>query len=46
MAKTHVKEFLSSFVKPLVLGGELHIRAPIPLPEIDRWDGELHDASV
>jgi hypothetical protein len=46
MAKTHVKEFLSSFVGPLVLGGELHIRAPIPLPDIDRWDGELHDASV
>ena len=46
MAKTHVREFLSSFVKPLVTGGELHIGAPIPLPDIDRWDQELHDASV
>src|SRR4051812_20394247 len=46
MAKAHVREFLSKFVKPLVTGGELHIGAPIPLPDIDRWDGELHDASV
>lgn len=46
MAKTHVREFLSKFVKPLVAGGEMHIGAPIPLPEIARWDGELHDASV
>ncbi|CAN5893342.1 hypothetical protein BH11MYX3_BH11MYX3_09120 [soil metagenome] len=46
MAKTHVREFLTTFVKPLVTGGELHIGAPIPLPDIDRWEGELHDASV
>ena len=46
MAKAHVKEFLTKFVKPLVTGGELHIGAPIPLPDIDRWDTELHDASV
>ena len=31
MAKTHVREFLTKFVKPLVAGGELHVGAPIPL---------------
>ncbi len=46
MAKTHVREFLERFVKPLVAGGELHIGAPIPIPELERWDGELHDATV
>lgn len=46
MAKTHVREFLTKFVKPLVAGGELHVGAPIPLPDVDRWEGELHDASV
>lgn len=46
MAKLHVKDFLSNFVKPLVAGGELHVGAPIPMPELDRWDRELNDASV
>ncbi|GEM_PF-1229351 len=46
MAKLHVKDFLANFVKPLVAGGELHVGAPIPLPELDRWDRELNDASV
>jgi len=46
MAKLHVRDFLTNFVKPLVAGGELHIGAPIPLPDLDRWDRELNDASV
>ncbi len=46
MAKLHVKDFLSRFVKPLVAGGELHVGAPIPLPDLQRWEAELHDASV
>ena len=46
MAKLHVKDFLANFVKPLVAGGELHVGAPIPMPELDRWDRELNDASV
>ncbi|MDX2092378.1 MAG: hypothetical protein SFX73_31230 [Kofleriaceae bacterium] len=46
MAKLHVREFLSKFVKPLVAGGDLHVRAPIPLPDLQRWETELHDASV
>ena len=46
MAKLHVKDFLSRFVKPLVAGGELHVGAPIPLPDLQRWETELHDASV
>jgi hypothetical protein len=46
MAKLHVREFLSKFVKPLVAGGDLHVGAPIPLPDLQRWETELHDASV
>jgi hypothetical protein len=46
MARPHVREFLARFVKPLVAGGDLHVGAPIPLPDLERWDGELHDASV
>jgi hypothetical protein len=46
MARPHVREFLARFVKPLVAGGELHVGAPIPLPDVDRWEQELHDASV
>jgi hypothetical protein len=46
MAKPHVRDFLERFVKPLVAGGELHIGAPIPYPELQRWESELHDATV
>lgn len=46
MAKLHVKDFLSRFVHPLVAGGELHVGAPIPVPDLSRWETELHDASV
>ena len=46
MARPHVREFLDRFVRPLVAGGELHIGSPIPLAELDRWDGELSEASV
>ncbi|MDB4963194.1 MAG: hypothetical protein JWP01_3193 [Myxococcales bacterium] len=46
MAKTSVKDFLSRFVKPLVAGGELHVGAPIPLPDVARWESELGEASV
>src|SRR5688572_26295259 len=46
MAKPHVREFLERFVKPLVAGGELHIGAPIPQPELERWESELGDATV
>jgi len=46
MAKPHVREFLERFVRPLVAGGELHIGAPIPAPELARWESELGDASV
>ena len=46
MARPHVRDFLSRFVKPLVAGGELHVGAPIPMPDVDRWEQELHDASV
>jgi hypothetical protein len=46
MAKLHVREFLSRFVRPLVAGGEVHVGAPIPLPDLARWETELHDATV
>jgi len=46
MARPHVRQFLDSFVRPLVAGGELHIGAPIPQADVDRWEQELADASV
>src|SRR5262245_38065797 len=46
MAKTHVREFLDQFVRPLVAGGELHIGAPIPMSDVERWATELDNASV
>jgi hypothetical protein len=46
MARPHVREFLSGFVQPLVAGGEVHIGAPIPLSDSERWEFELDDASI
>lgn len=46
MARPHVRDFLERFVKPLVAGGDLHVGAPIPLADVERWEQELHDASV
>ena len=46
MARPHVREFLTGFVKPLVTGGQLHVGAPIPQADVDRWGGELEHASV
>jgi len=46
MARTHVRDFLSRFVRPLVAGGEVHIGSPIPADDVDRWDHELGDATV
>lgn len=46
MARPHVREFLARFVQPLVAGGDLHVGAPIPLPDVARWESELGDASV
>jgi hypothetical protein len=46
MARPHVRDFLSRFVRPLVAGGEVHIGAPIPDADVTRWEHELGDASV
>jgi hypothetical protein len=46
MARPHVSAFLTKFVRPLVAGGELHVGAPIPAAEVDRWESELPHASV
>ena len=41
MARPQVSDFLSRFVHPLVAGGELHIAAPIPLTDSERWEVDL-----
>ncbi len=46
MARLHVRDFLGRFVLPLVAGGEVHVGAPIPSPEVERWAIDLDDASV
>lgn len=46
MARPHVREFLERFVRPLVAGGELHVGAPIPMPDVLRWEQELDQATV
>ncbi|HET9621532.1 MAG TPA: hypothetical protein VFP84_09210 [Kofleriaceae bacterium] len=46
MARPHVRDFLTHFVRPLVAGGEIHVGAPIPASDLERWDHELGDASV
>jgi hypothetical protein len=46
MARPHVRDFLARFVRPLVAGGEVHIGAPIPLEDSERWEFELDGASV
>ena len=46
MAQAHVRVFLERFVKPLVAGGELHVGAPIPIADVERWDTELDAATV
>jgi hypothetical protein len=46
MARPAAKDFLERFVRPLVAGGELHIGAPIPMNDVERWDAELPYASV
>ncbi|HET7506190.1 MAG TPA: hypothetical protein VFK02_34460 [Kofleriaceae bacterium] len=46
MARLHVRDFLTRFMRPLVAGGEVHIGPPIPVDDVERWEGELGDASV
>ncbi len=46
MAQTHVRVFLERFVVPLVVGGEIHVGAPIPVADVERWDTELDSATV
>lgn len=46
MPKPNVRDFLDRFVRPLVAGGELHVGAPIPLADAERWEHDLGDASV
>ncbi len=46
MAELHVGAFLERFVRPLVAGGELHVGAPIPLADVERWETELDAAPV
>jgi len=46
MARLDVATFLSTFVKPLVAGGELHVSKPISLEDVDDWESQLSSASV
>ena len=46
MARLHVREFLEHFMLPLITGGEVHVSAPVPLADVERWEQELSDASV
>jgi hypothetical protein len=46
MARPHVKDFLERFVRPLVAGGDLHVGPPVPLADVERWEGELAGSSV
>src|SRR5215470_349770 len=46
MARPHVRDFLTRFVRPLVAGGEIHVGPPIPTPDVERWEHELADASI
>jgi hypothetical protein len=46
MARPSVASHLTSFVLPLVRGGELHIGAPISPPELQVMQGELDSASA
>jgi hypothetical protein len=45
MARAHVRDFLSGFVRPLVAGGEIHVGAPIPADDLERWAHELDEAN-
>lgn len=40
-----VGSFLARFVTPLVAGGELHVGAPIPMADLERWEAELDSAT-
>jgi hypothetical protein len=46
MARLHVRQFLEGFVRPLVAGGELHVGPPVPIPDVERWEMELGEATV
>jgi hypothetical protein len=45
VARPHVRDFLDRFVRPLVVGGELHVGAPIPLPDLAEMEQELDAAT-
>ncbi len=46
MARPAARDFLEKFVRPLVAGGELHVGAPFPMNDVERWEAELPHASV
>ena len=46
MARLHVRDFLATFVRPLVAGGEIHVGTPISAPELEHWQHDLDNASA
>jgi hypothetical protein len=41
MARPDVARFLSSFVLPLVAGGEVHVGRPLTTADLQRFEAEL-----
>ncbi len=46
MARLAARDFLTRFVRPLVAGGELRVGAPLPVVEVERWEGDLPHSSI
>ena len=46
MARVTLEHFLTSFVLPLVRGGELHIGTPISVDDVNELDGEIPHQSA
>lgn len=46
MARADLGVFLRDFVLPLVAGGEIHVKKPITLDDVDRWELDLGHVST
>lgn len=46
MARPDLATFLRDFVHPLVAGGEVHVRRPLTVDDVLRWELDLGHASV
>jgi hypothetical protein len=46
MARPNVAQFLDEFVRPLVAGGEIHVRRPLSLEDVRRFELDLAHANL